>query len=128
MTLTAVANVLTDPRLGQNKDRVPSGDTSSKNIPQYITKEDYFHMLRTFALSHRRVLGDQEIEIKKTENEKLEMFAKKEVVKEVFWIDENLDPYTGAFLIFSVFRFFKSAHLLFILFLLLQILIYPLCY
>lgn len=56
VTLTAMANVLDNYR------------------QSFISKEDYFKILKTYAHSHRRKLDDGRI---------------------VPWIDENLDPFTG---------------------------------
>lgn len=56
VTLTAMANVLHNYR------------------QDFITKEDYYKILRIYATSHRRKLPDGRV---------------------VPWIDENLDPFTG---------------------------------
>ena len=37
-----------------SKKNIFGEKVSLKKIPQYITKEDYFNMLKTYALSHRR--------------------------------------------------------------------------
>ena len=93
-----------------NKNNLQS-NASIENIRQYITKKDYFNILRTFALSHRRKINMKE----KEHNEKLkrkkliennisdkrtltETIKDKVENKVVFWIDENLNPKTGEFL------------------------------
>ena len=84
-----------------SKKNIFGEKVSLKNIPQYITKEDYFNMLKTYALSHRRRKTKEEITKEKEEEEERELLSKDKVDGEkvenkvVFWIDENLNPFTG---------------------------------
>ena len=98
MTLTAVAKVLSDPRLKpilQTTSKTVhklSNNTLLTEIPQkpFISKEDYFSMLMTYAKSHRRVREKGEkgwIKVENGENEKEK--------NTICWLDENLDPMTG---------------------------------
>jgi hypothetical protein len=99
ITLTAVAKVLSDPRLKSVLQPAPKSASKSthnptiKKMPEkhYISKEDYFSMLMTYAKSHRRTKERGEkgwIEVEKGENEKEK--------NTICWLDENLDPMTGA--------------------------------
>lgn len=56
-----------------------------------ITKEDYYIMLRQYAMSHTRVREKEENGYKEIEGES------DEDVNRVYWLDENLDPETGKF-------------------------------
>ena len=102
-------------------ENVPEKLIPTPNIP-YITKEDYFRMLRTYALSHRRVLdvegsedSGEKGEERKGEKGEGGKGEKGEGVggeggvgavggaggevgavrDEVLWIDENQNPFTG---------------------------------
>ena len=135
ITLTAVANILNDPNAKivedkilvnpkeikniENKNKIGNKNNlernaSIENIRQYITKKDYFNILRTFALSHRRKINMEEkehneklkkekliennISDKRTLTETIPVIKNKAENKVVFWIDENLNPKTGEFL------------------------------
>ena len=104
-----IKNIENKSKIG-NKNNLER-NASIENIRQYITKKDYFNILRTFALSHRRKINMKE----KEHNEKLkrkkliennisdkrtltETIKNKVENKVVFWIDENLNPKTGEFL------------------------------
>jgi len=50
------------------------GQTSSTAEQSFVSRDDYFTVLRNYALSHRRKLEDGRI---------------------IPWIDENLNPFTG---------------------------------
>jgi hypothetical protein len=99
ITLTAVAKVLSDPRLKSILQPASKSASNSphdpiiKEIPEKpsISKEDYFNMLMTYAKSHRRTRERGEkgwIEVKNGENEKEK--------NTICWLDENSDPMTGA--------------------------------
>jgi hypothetical protein len=126
ITLTAVAKVLSDPRLRPilqppsiSAEKL-SHDPTLTEIPQKpsITKEDYFNMLMTYAMSHRRTREKGEkgwTEVENGENEKEK--------NTICWLDENLDPVTGAdseilFLCFILFlfRLYFSSFISFIFF------------
>lgn len=95
MTLTAVANILSDPRLDStpriklsksNSDIALSNMIEVKVVPggnDLISKDDYFRMLVTYAKAHKRLI------------EKNEFGWIQGETKIVSWIDENLDPFTG---------------------------------
>ena len=140
VTLTAVANVLTDARLGlsvrpivhymtaheidygveadgimretfhkrnlievkeaeknkddevdkiEDKNDDSDDDVEEKKSTASITKEDYFRILRQYAMSHTRVREKGEKGYKEVEGE-----SDKDVNR-IFWLDENLDPATG---------------------------------
>ena len=74
ITLTAVANVL------HEKKRI------GKNAGNFLSKRDYFQLMKTYALAHRRQIG-----IGKGSQGKV-------VPVYVPWIDENIDPLTGVWL------------------------------
>ena len=82
-----------------SKKNIFGEKVSLKNIPQYITKEDYFNMLKTYALSHRRRKTEEETTKEKEEERELlskdKVDGEKVENKVVFWIDENLNPFTG---------------------------------
>ena len=103
----------------ENKNKIGNKNNlernaSIENIRQYITKKDYFNILRTFALSHRRKINTKEkehneklkkkkliennISDKRTLTETIPVIKNKVENKVVFWIDENLNPKTGEFL------------------------------
>ena len=58
-------------------------------------------MLKTYALSHRRRKTEEETTKEEEEEEERELLSKDKVDGEkvenkvVFWIDENLNPFTG---------------------------------
>ena len=66
-------------------------DDEVKNVKTTasITKEDYFRMLRQYAMSHTRVREKGETGYKEVEGE-----SDKDINR-IFWLDENLDPATG---------------------------------
>ena len=72
ITLTAVANVL------HEKKR------NGKNAGNFLSKRDYFQLLKTYAMAHRRQLG-------------VGTSSGPRGVGPLYvpWIDENIDPLTG---------------------------------
>ena len=74
ITLTAVANVV------HEKKRI------GKNAGNFLSKRDYFQLLKTYALAHRRQVG-----VATGQQGKV-------VPVYVPWIDENIDPLTGVWL------------------------------
>ena len=56
-----------------------------------ITKEDYYMMLRQYAMSHTRIREKEEKGYKEVEGKS------DEDANRVYWLDENLDPETGKF-------------------------------
>ena len=116
MTLTAVAKVLSDPRLKpilQTTSKTVqklSNNTLLTEIPQkpFISKEDYFSMLMTYAKSHRRVREKGEkgwIKVENGENEKEK--------NTICWLDENLDPMTGLIPEYILFFYFAVLYIVF---------------
>ena len=116
MTLTATANVLSDPRLVFSHETIKSinaEDALSKSsirdelslqniiIPS-ITKEDYFTMLLTYARAHKRIIENGEIGWKEGNT------------KTVSWLDENLDPFTGMMMpYFTYYHHFVKSMIMF---------------
>ena len=86
ITLTAMANVL-------------------NNYPQkHITKKDYYETLKIYANSHRKRPEAKRIEVQngvhstlaQTEQNNVSDTEKSVLAEEdIFWIDENLNPYSG---------------------------------
>ena len=74
-------------------DDVKDDDSDDKvenmNTKAPITKEDYFRMLRQYAMSHTRVREKGEKGYKEVEGES------DKNINRIFWLDENLDPATG---------------------------------